>query len=275
MENLVSIILPIWNGGTRMKDAILSVLGQSYRHWELLIVDDGSTDNTEEVANSMASVDPRIKYIKNETNLGIQKTLNRGLKEAQGEYIARIDDDDIWIDKDKIKAQIEFLSSNKDYVLVGTGFIAVNEKNEEIFKRLNPISDEAVRQKILSGNCFTHSSVVFRKESALKFGGYSESEDTKHIEDYDLWLKLGTVGKLANLSIYAVRLTIWEQSLSSKNKITQFRKSFKIIHKFKDKYPKYIVSVLYSWFHLFIYIILTKKPFSYFFDKIYKVYKNI
>ena len=202
MNKLISIILPTYNGAGRIQEALLSVLGQSYLHWELLVVDDGSTDNTEELVKDLPCNEKRIIYIKNESNLGIQQTLNKGLKEAKGEYIARIDDDDMWIDKDKLLKQVEFLEKNKDCVLVGTGLVAVNEEGKEIFRTFNPELDAIIRNKILSKTCFTHSSVMFRKALAMQLGGYSELSEVRHIEDYDLWLKMGTVGKLANLPIY-------------------------------------------------------------------------
>ena len=115
---LISIILPVYNGENRLKEEIESVISQSYMDWELLVIDDGSTDNIKDIIDNFVKNDSRIRYIRSETNLGIQKTLNKGLKEARGKYIARIDDDDIWIDKDKLKVQLEFLENNKNYLFV-------------------------------------------------------------------------------------------------------------------------------------------------------------
>lgn len=275
MSKLVSILLPTYNGAKRIKDSIESILGQSHTLLELIVVDDGSDDDTKKVIEELVKIDQRIRYIRNEKNLGIQKSLNRGLNESKGEYVARIDDDDLWIEKDKLKDQIEFLERNKDYVLVGTGFIAVNENGEEIFRQINPILDQDIRSKILSKNCFVHSGVVFRKDIALECGGYSESEEIKHIEDYDLWLKLGNIGKLANLATYSVRLILREGSISSKNKISQLKQSIKIIKKFRDKYPNHTKAVISLSMRLFVYRVFQMTPLRYLSNKMYKLYKNI
>ncbi len=274
MDKLVSIILPTYNGSERIEMAIQSVLVQKYSNWELLVVDDGSQDNTALIVDNFVKKDSRIRYIKNEVNLGIQKTLNKGLAEVKGEYIARIDDDDIWIDKEKLRKQVEFLEKNKDHVLLGTGFIAIDEKDKEIFRRLNPESDEEIRENILNKTSFLHSSVMFRKESTPKFGGYSEDLQVFHIEDYDLWLKLGTIGKFANLPIYGVRFTLRNESISSKNKILQFRRSLQLIKKFKDQYPNYFKAFVCISIRLLAYRILTMKYLRPFFYKLYKLYKN-
>lgn len=252
MENqLVSVILPTYNGVKYIKRAIESVLAQSFFDWELIIVDDGSSDNTEDIAKEYAGKDQRITYIKNDINLGIQKSLNKGLKEAKGKYIARIDDDDEWIDKDKLKKQVEFLNNNPDYALVGTSAIVVNEDGKELFRYLLPETDQDIRNKLLMKNCFVHSSVLFRKEAVLKFNGYSEEEDVKHLEDYDLWLKLGTVGKLANLPIYAVKFMLRDESISSVNKLDQLKKDLILTKEFKTKYPNYIQSLAFGYLRLY------------------------
>jgi glycosyltransferase involved in cell wall biosynthesis len=272
---MISIILPTYNGGNRIKTAIQSVLNQSYMDWELLVIDDGSTDNIAQIMADFTSEHPNIRYLKNDQNIGIQKTLNKGLKEADGEYIARIDDDDEWIDKDKLQKQIDFLLKNKDHVLVGTGLVAVDEAGREIFKKLNIVDDSSIRNNILSKNCFTHSSVLFIKDNALQFGGYDEDITTRHIEDYDLWLNLGTIGKFANLPIYSVKFTIRADSLSSKNKIIQFERSIKLIKNFKDQYPNYFESLTKLSIRMVVFKMLNFGFMKNIYKFLYKYYKNI
>ena len=274
MNKLVSIILPTYNGAERIKEAIKSVLEQSYADLELIVIDDGSKDNTKEIVENLAKSDQRVRYLKNDVNLGIQKTLNNGLKEAKGEYIARIDDDDVWIDKDKLKKQIEFLEKNKEYVLVGTGVIVVGEDNKELFRYLVPEKDIDIRNKILTKNCFVHSSVVFYRDTALRCEGYSESEDTKHIEDYDLWLKLGTLGKVANLPTHSVRFTLRSGSLSSMNKLEQFKKTLKLIKNYKKIYPNYYLAFFRSIARLVIYGFILNSPIKLSINKVIKLYKE-
>lgn len=258
----ISIILPTYNGSRFIEGAVGSVLVQSFTDFELLIIDDGSTDSTAEIVQRLVREDQRIIYIKNEVNLGIQKSLNRGVRESKGVYIARIDDDDEWIDEDKIKKQVEFLDINYDYVLIGTGVIVVDEIGNELFKYLLPETDEQIRNKILSKNCFVHSSVLFRKDAALKFGGYDESKNTRHIEDYDLWLKLGMMGKFANLGEYSVLFMERENTLSARNRIVQAKKVLFEIKKFKKEYPNFIKGYFLGMIRLFFFYIIKVIPFK-------------
>ena len=260
MDTNISIILPTYNGASRIRRAIESVIAQSYTDWELLVIDDGSTDATGEVVEAFVLRDARIRYTKNEHNLGIQKTLNRGLHIAQGGYIARIDDDDIWSDAGKLQKQVEFLSSHPDHVLVGTGVIVVDEAGSEMLRYRLPQTDSAIRAKILSKNCFVHSSVLFVKRAALQFGGYSQSSTTLHIEDYDLWLKLGVIGKFANISEYAVTFTLREGGLSSQHKKEQFEKNRALIEKYRRMYPGYTTARFWSWVRVHIYGFLMRRP---------------
>ncbi len=270
---LVSILLPTYNGAKWIRSSIESVQAQSYSDWELLVIDDGSVDNTKEIVGNLAIQDSRIRYIKNEKNMGIQKTLNRGLKEAKGEYIARIDDDDKWIDKEKIQKQLAFLEENSNYVLVGTGTIVVDEEGHELFRYLGPETDKEIRNRILSKNCFTHSSVMFKKTPAIQCGGYSESQDVIHLEDYDLWLKLGLVGKFYNIQDFCVEFLLNQNGMSIKNKKAQFSKNIKLVKSFKKKYSNYIISIVLNYSRLFVYEIFRFMP-KIIKDFLFKFYKR-
>lgn len=274
MNKLVSIILPTYNGAQWIKRSIESVISQSYKDWELIVVDDGSTDNTAVIVANMAQNDSRIRYIKNDVNSGIQKTLNHGLKEARGEYIARIDDDDYWVDTDKLQKQVEFLDTNTDHVLVGTGVIIVDEGDNELFRYLVPITNEAIQKRLLGKNCFVHSSVMFRKVSVMQFGGYSENVAEKHFEDYDLWLKLGTIGKLANLPTYSVRYTMRNSSLSAVNRVEIFHKIIGHLKKYKKSYKGYYGALIRAYARYILFSIYLKLPFKFSLSKFIKLYKE-
>ncbi len=252
---IISIILPTHNGSKFISGAINSILLQTYKNWELIIVDDGSTDNTGGIVKEYTKKDTRILFFQNKNNLGIQKTLNLGLKIAKGEYIARIDDDDVWSDEGKLESQINFLELNREHVLVGTGVVVLNENKKEIKRYFMPELDNEIRKKILIKNCFVHSSVMFCKKTALKFNGYDESSDTRHVEDYDLWLKMGTVGKFANIQTYSVEFTKRDGSVSSKNKFEQYNKSYFLAKKYKNNYSNYFYAyIIYRLRVLFFYL---------------------
>jgi len=253
---LVSIILPTYNGARFIRRAIESVRAQSVTDWELLIVNDGSSDATGSLITEISAIEPRIRILNFRENKGIQKALNEGLLQSKGEYIARIDDDDVWSDAHKLDKQLTFMAENPDCVLVGTGLVVQNENGDELYRFLNPVSDFEIRCRILYRNCFSHSTVLFKKAAALKFNGYDESELARHTEDYDLWLKLGTVGSFANLPEYSVRFTSRPGNISSKNKLSQFRHQLAITGQYRGKYPGYIAARIKSYLRLWLYAAL-------------------
>lgn len=275
-EIKVSIILSTWKEPKFIASSIDSVLAQSFQDWELLIIDDGLTDNLiKQKIEEYIKKDNRIFFIKHEVNLGLQKTLNEGILMSRGDYIARIDDDDEWIDKDKLKKQIEFLDNHKDFGLVGvSGVVVVNDKNQEMFKYNLPESDSAIRKKILSKNCFIHSGVVFVKKIAKDLGQYSEGENAKHIEDYDLWLKIGSISKFYNIPGFGVKFMLWSKSISSENKFNQLKKNLSLIRSYKYKYPNYYIALYLGYIRLFFYKIYRHLP--YFLKNIvFKFYKEL
>ncbi|MEW5805358.1 MAG: glycosyltransferase [Patescibacteria group bacterium] len=264
----VSILLPTYNGEKYLAKAIQSVLAQSFEDWELLVIDDGSTRKNEkgdfliqEIVKRFSERNDRVKYLRTEKNLGIQKALNRGLAEAAGEYIARIDDDDEWFDENKLVKQVEFLDKNSDYVLVGTGTIVVDEQGRELFRFLNPETDKEIRKRILAKNCFSHSSVMFRKSAVEKVGNYPETEKTLHVEDYYLWLKLGQFGKFHNLPIYGIKFMIRPGAISSKYKLKQFWHDILLVWQFRKDYPNFFFGFFRSWVRFILYGLLGFIPF--------------
>lgn len=248
---LVSVILPTYNRATFVKRTIESVLNQTYDNLEILVIDDGSSDETERVVKGIDH--NQVIYIKNKVNQGIQKSLNTGIKSAKGKYLARIDDQDIWLDEQKLEKQVQFMEKHKDYVLTGTGVIFVNTDGVEIYRYLHPQTDLELRKSLLSKNHFTHSSVLLRKEAVIKIGGYGENELLRHVEDYDLWLKMGMIGKMYNFPTYSVSYVVDEKGLSGQNRIEQIKKNLELVHKYKNNYPHYYKSVVRFYFRLIVY----------------------
>ena len=136
-KNLISIIIITRNRAGFISKAIESALGQSFPDWELIIIDDASQDNTGEIIKSYIAKDARIKYFRNDEHLRISKSRNKALSLARGEYVAVLDSDDVWSDRDKLKKQYEFLERNKDYVLVGGGVIVIDEFGKETRRYFN------------------------------------------------------------------------------------------------------------------------------------------
>lgn len=249
----VSVILSTFNGSAFLKKAIESVLIQSHKNLELIIVDDGSTDETLEIIKSFSEKDTRVKYISNEKNIGVQKSRNEGLNLAQGEFVAIIDDDDEWIDVYKIEKQINFLISHTGHILVGTGVIVVDQNGLEKYRYTLPESDIDIRKKLLFKNCFAHSTILFNKDVAIKIGGYDESSQTKNVEDYDFILRLALHGLVSNIKEFAINYTDRSSNNSSTHREDIFKKNIYLVKKYKNYYPNYLGAIIFSLIRLFFY----------------------
>lgn len=271
----VSIILPTFNGEKTIKTAIQSVLRQSFFNWELIIIDDGSTDTTQRCVADYVARDPRISLVVHDTNKGIQASLNQGLSLAQGTFIARIDDDDEWVDERKLQKQVDFLNTHTDVVLLGTSVRVADGQGRVITWYMPALNDETIRNRILGKNCFAHASVMFSREVALQVGGYSELTTVRHCEDYDLWLKMGTQGKFANMPDYTLQYNLRSEGISQKNKRKQLYTNISLIKKYKDKYPYFWFWYIISWVRLLVFILVGWLLFSPAIFFWYRWYKEI
>ena len=224
----VSIVLPTYNRINWLIKSIDSVRSQTYQNWELFVIDDISSDGTDEKMKEICCEDSRIQYHKLPVTKepGISKFLNFGINNGTGKYIARLDDDDKWIDNDKLRKQVEFMEKNPEYVLTGGGVIAINDKEEELFRYFENETDSQIRKKALLSNPFTHPTVLFRKDAAVKIGTYQILE---FAEDWDFWLRLGKVGKLYNFPEYFAHYLMAGQNISLKNQRGLAKMLFKII----------------------------------------------
>ena len=257
IKPLITVILPAYNGAKWIEKSIKSVLSQSFLNFEFIIINDCSIDDSEEIILRLAEQDKRIKYIKNEYNLGVQKTRNIALDKSLGEYIAEIDQDDKWIDKDKLNKQVKFMENTIDYVLIGTGAVVVDVNGAEIARYLMPKTDLEIRKKILCANCFIHSSVLYRSKLVKDMGGYTVE---KMSEDHDLWLRLGRVGKFTNFQTYSVSYCFRESGYNSQDKILRLKQNLLFIKEHKDIYPNYIYASILGWIKIYFYPIFKLMP---------------
>lgn len=191
MEKKVSIIMGIYNCSSTLSEAIDSIIAQTYTNWELIMCDDGSKDNTYDVALSYKEKYPnKIILIKNEKNLGLNKTLNRCLEYATGEYIARMDGDDVSFENRLFK-EISFLENNPEYAIVSSPMIYFDENGEwgESKAIENPTNLDFV-----TGTPFCHAPCMVRTEAYKEVNGYSTDDRTLRAEDYNLWFRLYAMG---------------------------------------------------------------------------------
>lgn len=191
---LVTVLMPVRNGAAHLPAALESILGQTFGDFELLVLDDGSTDATPEILRAVT--DPRLRVVTNPQNLGLVPTLNRGLEVARGSLIARQDHDDISLPT-RLQRQVEFLRAHPDCALVGTEAVQTDAVGRKAFRLLRPSGEESIRWYLCFDNAFIHSSVMFRRDVVKsEFGGYPLS---LHSEDYALWSQIALKHPTANL----------------------------------------------------------------------------
>jgi len=214
MKKLISIIIPTYNRGGLIINTINSVLNQTYLNWELIIVDDGSTDNTKEIIASVN--DSRIKYIYRE-NKGPSAARNTGIKNANGEYIAFLDSDDEWL-PEKIERQIKFLDKNPNIGIIGGWSTSVFENNKKLSQSCIEIKNNKTYIKALLLFPFYKinelpwtSSIIVKKECFDKVGYFDEKMISK--EDWDMWLRIAIFYDFYCLDKILILRKIHNQSL--------------------------------------------------------------
>ena len=255
---LVSVIIATYNREKYIGQAIKSVLNQTYKNREVIIVDDSSTSKTQDIVSEIDQRDTRIVHIKNKNRIGFVKSLNKGIRMAEGKYIARLDDDDFWCDPQKLEKQVRFLEEHPDYVLVGGGAIVLDEEGKECFRVLLPETDEEIRRLMLFDCLFPHSTVVFRRDIWKIVGGYNGREGIKGVgssEDWDLWLRFGEFGKFYNFQEYFLYYLQGKQNDRPRYIIQQnFRFNLKLRKKYRNLYPNFWKAYLFglaSYFYSF------------------------
>jgi glycosyltransferase involved in cell wall biosynthesis len=230
----VSVITAAWTRAHYIGIGIQSVIDQTFQDWELIIVDDGSPDNTAEVVAEWQKKDKRIKYLRLPHIGRISMVSNAGLREAQGEFVAILDDDDYWIDKRKLEKQVAFLREHPDYIACGGWFATIDGEGKETARLKKPETDEAIRRVMLFANGIANSTSMFRREKA---GLYDET--LKQFADWDFYLRLGTIGKLYNFPEYFLAYRMWGGGSSFVNQRQNAEAGIKIIKRYKNDYPGY------------------------------------
>lgn len=186
----VSVILPVFNAERYLKYAIDSILDQTYKDFELIIINDGSTDKSRSLIDDYAKSDDRIVVVHQE-NIGLVVTLNKAVKLARGTYIARMDGDDISLPR-RLDIQVALMDENKKAVLCASCFDVINEYNEFVRLSTAPAFDKDLKRSMHLYNPIAHGSVMFRRQAFIKAGEYST--EVGPVEDYDLWIRLAALG---------------------------------------------------------------------------------
>lgn len=210
----ISVLMPVYNAEKYLHEAIDSILNQTFKDFEFFIINDASTDNSKKII--MSYNDKRIRHLENKKNLGVAGTLNRGLKLAEGKYIARMDADDIAYSQ---RLQIEYNEIIKDakVAVVASFYDVIDENGKYLYTVKDSSSAEEIYYALQFRNCLGHPTIIFNKEIIInEFGGYDEKYEA---EDYDLWLRVSKKYKIMKLDKVLVKVR-----RSKQNKTALFKK---------------------------------------------------
>lgn len=245
MKNKITIIMGIYNCESTLSDAIESLISQTYKNWNLVMCDDGSTDNTYQIAEEYSKKYNNIELIKNKTNMGLGYTLNRCLERVDTEYVARMDGDDISLPQ-RLEKELDFLENNPEYEIVGTNTIYFDENGDW---GNGKIIEEPQKSHFIKFTPFCHSSCLVRTYAYKNINGYSTDKKILRVEDYHLWYRMYLEGyKGYNLQepLYKIR----------DDKNASLRRKYK--YRINEVYVKRLI---YKDFHLSIkYIIYILRP---------------
>lgn len=221
---LISVLMPAYNAEMYIEEAIQSILNQTFTDFELIIVNDGSTDRTEEIILSFD--DKRIRYTKNKTNLRLIASLNKSIELARGKYIARMDADDISL-PNRFRKQVQFLETHLDYALCSSWAYLINEKGEKTGRIKLIDNNNLLKINLLFTNPFVHPATMIRTDTLRKFN-YNPA--ALHNEDFDLWLRMANDRlKMTNIPEFLIKYRWHNSNISVVNEDYQIREKYQLL----------------------------------------------
>ena len=224
----ISVVMAVYNVHRRdIRRSIESILGQTYKEFEFIIVDDASTNETLNIALDFAEKDQRIKVFYNDYNLGAARTRNKGIDHARGQYIAIMDADDIAHPK-RFSRQVSYFEDNPKVGLLGTTYRVIDKSGKLIQAISRLETDILIRWEMLLNNPFAHSSVMFRRDLLLHLDGYLDKYTPS--EDYELFFRMSNITKMANLKEPLMYYQINPEGLSRSRQDVQFDWATQVSH---------------------------------------------
>lgn len=232
---MVTVLMSVYNGERFLKEAIESILTQTFTDFEFLIINDGSKDNSVKIIESYD--DPRIRLINNEKNLKLIASLNKGVSLARGRYIARMDCDDISM-PERLEKEVNFLENNHDYGLVGTWYTVIDGESKDQYNRSYPSSNDLIKL-FLSLNCpLAHGSIMGRTE-LFKQNSYG-SKEYPAVEDYELWVRMSKTTKIHNIPEYLFKYRVYGESFSDSKTQLMYNQTLELSKKsYKENVDMY------------------------------------
>lgn len=251
---MLSVIMSVYNNEKTLSLTIDSVLNQTFKEFEFIIVDDCSIDNSVEIIKKYQNKDNRIIFVQNKSNLGLPISLNKTIKISKYDYIARIDGDDICM-PDRFEKQISYMKKNPSIDILGTGAILINQQGEHVGEVLMPEYYEDIKNIIVYKNPMIHPSIMIKKVVLEELNGYDEK--LRKAQDLDLWERASNAGKtFYNLQEYLIRYRIdLDKSYST------IFKGFKVSF-FKALRYKSLKGIIWSILELIRYLLVKLKLYT-------------
>lgn len=243
---LISILIAVYNTEKYLQECLESILAQTYTNWELIVLNDGSTDNSDAIIRAFIPKIPtnnEVKYLTFE-HKGLPYCLNRGIEIAKGKYIARMDGDDIMLEK-RLEIQTEFMENNPDIGVLGSHAIEIDENGEEFSLIRDPVEDSEIKHDLNYRCPILHPTVMMRKE-LLKDNLYKEIYPSS--EDLDLWWRLEKVTKFRNLDIVLLKKRFHLNQITENNRKLKLSIQKQLIKRSLSKNNFNIIPQLYQLF---------------------------
>ena len=212
----VTVLMSAYNGARYLRDAIESILGQTFTNFEFLIINDCSTDRSGEILRGFR--DPRIRIINNEKNIGLTRSLNRGLTQARGQYIARLDADDI-SHPERLAKQVRHLDAYPEVGLLATAWETIDEGENWLGISGKGLHSEAIYYTLTFCNFTVGPDVMYRRDLVMDLGGYDEA--VRFAQDYDLWTRISRLAKVDHLPETLIKKRCRPDNISSRLKAEQ------------------------------------------------------
>lgn len=230
---LLSVVMAARNESRHVAHAVESIVSQTYPHWELIVIDDGSTDGTPGILEGYSRQDSRICWIRNSQSQGLAASLNRGIRLAKGEIVVRADADDLNMPT-RFEEQLRYLQDHHEIDFVGAGAILINEDGKEITEYFLPSEHEEIRKIAFKNTCFFHPTVAMRKSVLERVGLYDET--FLRAQDKELWLRGLKHGcRYANIAKPLIHYRITKRSSSYKVTLQTMHSLIRIGWQYKPK----------------------------------------
>ena len=251
----ISVIMSVYDGEKYLDESIQSILNQTFKDFEFIIINDCSTDNSLYIIKQYAKNDKRIVLIQNEENIGLTKSLNKGLKIAKGKYIARMDADDVAL-SERFNKQYDYLEKNKNVFLLGTSAMMIDEDGNRSIKITAITQEKKIYSRLRKKNTIIHSSIMFRNDFELFY-----RENFKYAQDYDLYLRVLSEGKIIkNILEVLLYYRVCKNSISFSRMGTQIIYSM-VANKYYLERSKYGKDSYYELNDDFVYKLQFKDPY--------------